>query len=115
MKYAPQVWLNFQLKSTQGLSILQFTLDLTGGVLSLAQLFLDSASTGNWSAVSTNPAKFMLGNITVLFDLVFFYQHMILYRGARKESLPGRVDDENDPLLPVRGIGPQVSAEAGDD
>ncbi|KAK7706652.1 hypothetical protein SLS64_007483 [Diaporthe eres] len=113
VKYAPQAVLNFQRKSTVGMSILQFSLDLTGGILSLAQLFLDSASSGNWAAVSSNPAKFVLGNITVLFDLVFFYQHMVLYRGSRKGSSTGREDDETDPLLPTRDNGPQESVEAG--
>lgn len=113
MKYAPQAVLNFQRKSTVGMSILQFSMDLAGGILSLAQLFLDSASAGDWSGVSSNPAKFVLGNITVLFDLVFFYQHMVLYRGSRKASSTGREDGETDPLLADSGIGPQGSVEAG--
>lgn len=113
VKYAPQAVLNFQRKSTVGMSILQFSLDLTGGILSLAQLFLDSASAGDWSAVSSNPAKFVLGNITVLFDLVFFYQHMVLYRRSRGASSTGREDGETDPLLPARDNGPRGSVEAG--
>jgi cystinosin len=82
VKYAPQAWLNFQRKSTRGLSILQFTLDLTGAVLSLAQLTIDSVHGGDWSAVLANPAKLALGNVTVFFDLLVFFQHFYLYRGA---------------------------------
>lgn len=99
VKYAPQAWLNFQRKSTHGLSMLQFTLDVTGGILSLAQLFLDSAGNGNLSAAFSNPAKLMLGNITILFDVLFFCQHYIIYRN-KESSHKAR---ETDPLLPARG------------
>lgn len=114
VKYAPQALLNFQRKSTRGLSILQFTLDLTGGVLSLAQLFLDSASTGNWSAISANPAKFVLGNITVFFDVLCFYQHFYLYRGAVEDPLPDLKDGETDPLLPGPSTTTQTLVEPRD-
>lgn len=115
VKYAPQAWLNFQRKSTRGLSILQFTLDFTGGVLSLAQLFLDSATSGNWSTVSANPAKFALGNVTVFFDVLCFYQHFFLYRGAVDDSLPAFESGETDPLLPGPITTTQAPREPRDD
>ncbi|KKY31183.1 putative lysosomal cystine transporter [Diaporthe ampelina] len=100
VKYAPQIWLNIRRKSTRGLSISQFTLDLTGAVLSLAQLFLDASRGGDWSAVLANPAKFALGNVTVFFDLVAFFQHYYLYRGAVDDALPAdKLDAEREPLL----------------
>ncbi|KAL1862923.1 hypothetical protein Daus18300_008253 [Diaporthe australafricana] len=101
VKYAPQIWLNIRRKSTRGLSIFQFTLDLTGAVLSLVQLFIDSVQGGDWSAVLANPAKFALGNVTVFFDLVAFFQHYYLYRGAVDDALPDdKADGETEPLLP---------------
>lgn len=112
VKYAPQIWLNIRRKSTRGLSISQFSLDLTGAVLSLVQLFIDAAQGGDWSAVLANPAKFALGNVTVFFDLVAFFQHYYLYRGAVDDALPAdKVDTETEPLLPshARRTTPQTS------
>lgn len=103
VKYAPQIWLNIRRQSTRGLSISQFSLDLTGAVLSLVQLFMDAAQGGDWSAVLANPAKFALGNVTVFFDLVAFFQHYYLYRGAVDDVLPAdKSDAEREPLLPSR-------------
>lgn len=100
VKYVPQVWLNIQRKSTQGLSISQFTLDLTGAVLSLLQLILDSVRGGDWLVVVANPAKFALSNVTIFFDLLFFFQHFYLYRGIADIDLTALgVADETDPLL----------------
>lgn len=103
VKYAPQAWLNFQRKSTKGLSITMFTLDLTGAILSLIQLVIDSASGGDWSGVLGNPAKFALGNVTLFFDLLFLYQHYFLYRGAAEDGLPdAKLTGAAEPLLTGR-------------
>lgn len=72
--------------------MLQFTLDLTGGILSLAQLFLDSFENGDLSSAFSNPAKLMLGNITVFFDLLFFGQHYLMYRDNRENSEAGETE-----------------------
>jgi cystinosin len=82
IKYTPQVAANFRNKSTVGWSIWQILLDFAGGVLSIAQLVLDSALQGDWSGVTGNPVKFALGNVSMLYDLVFFTQHFVLYRGS---------------------------------
>ena len=55
-------------------------LDFAGGWLSLAQLCIDSALENDWSGVTGNPVKFGLGNITIVFDVVFMLQHYVLYR-----------------------------------
>lgn len=82
IKYTPQVVVNYRNKSTVGWSIWQILLDFAGGVLSIAQLVIDSAMQGDWSGVTGNPVKFALGNVSMLYDLVFFTQHYVLYRGA---------------------------------
>lgn len=87
VKYVPQAWVNYKRKSTVGWSIAQILLDLTGGVLSLVQLILDSSFKSDWSGVTGNPVKFLLSNITIFFDLIFIVQHYILYRDV--------VDDED--------------------
>ncbi|KAA8643552.1 putative L-cystine transporter [Aspergillus tanneri] len=79
VKYVPQAWVNYKRKSTDGWSIVQILLDLFGGVLSLVQLVLDSSFQNDWSGITGNPVKFLLSNVTILFDLVFVVQHYILY------------------------------------
>ncbi|KUI71171.1 hypothetical protein VM1G_07124 [Cytospora mali] len=86
IKYTPQVVANFRNKSTVGWSIWQILLDFAGGVLSIAQLVLDSALQGDWSGITGNPVKFALGNVSMVYDLVFFSQHYVLYRGAEGKS-----------------------------
>ncbi|KAF3004536.1 hypothetical protein E8E14_000334 [Neopestalotiopsis sp. 37M] len=105
VKYLPQAWLNYRRKSTQGLSMLQFTLDFTGALLSLLQLVIDSIHGGDWSGVLGNPAKFALGNVTLFFDLVFYFQHYYLYREVVVDNVHSRPGSshlppgETDPLL----------------
>ncbi|KAI0975669.1 putative cystinosin [Xylaria arbuscula] len=100
VKYTPQVWLNYRRKSTGGLSILQFTLDLGGALLSILQLVIDSAHAGAWSNVLGNPVKLALGNATLLFDLAFYVQHFYLYRNAENgRSTDVAILPEEQPLL----------------
>jgi cystinosin len=102
IKYAPQVLLNYKRKSTRGLSIFQFTLDLTGAILSLLQLGMDSTSNGDWSSVLNNPAKFALGNVTLFFDVIFYIQHYCLYPASWKHDEGGAKlvsEDSTEPLL----------------
>lgn len=67
-------------------------LDFAGGWLSLAQLCIDSALQNDWSGVTGNPVKFGLGNITIVFDIIFMVQHYVLYRHT-----PGKtVEDEEE-------------------
>ncbi|KAL8694876.1 MAG: hypothetical protein Q9218_000540 [Villophora microphyllina] len=84
VKYCPQMYTNYTLKSTTGWSIEQILCDVLGGVLSVAQVCLDSLlAGGNWEGVTGNPAKFALGNITIVFDTVFLMQHYWWYRHSR--------------------------------
>ncbi|KAI9367483.1 PQ loop repeat-domain-containing protein [Aspergillus egyptiacus] len=98
VKYVPQAWVNYKRKSTRGWSIVQILLDLTGGVLSLVQLILDSAFQNDWSGITGNPIKFLLSNVTILFDLIFMVQHYILYRNAEDKD-KRRDPDVYRPLL----------------
>ncbi|KAL4739187.1 PQ loop repeat-domain-containing protein [Aspergillus similis] len=86
VKYVPQAWVNYKRKSTRGWNIVQILLDFTGGVLSLAQLVLDSAFQDDWSGIAGNPIKFLLSNVSIFFDLLFMVQHYILYRGAEDKD-----------------------------
>lgn len=101
VKYVPQAWLNYKRKSTTGWDIRQILLDLTGGVLSLAQLVLDSSFEADWSGVTGNPIKFLLGNVTVVFDVLFVYQHYVLYKSRTEpeEDDDNKAPDVRSPLL----------------
>lgn len=91
VKYAPQLMYNFRNRSTKGWSIWQILLDFLGGILSIAQLVMDSWLQGDWSGVTGNPVKFALGNVSMLYDLVFMAQHYVLYRDDDKVK-EGEVD-----------------------
>lgn len=82
IKYAPQAVVNYRNRSTEGWSIYGFWCDFVGGVLSIAQLVIDSYMQGDWSGLTGNPVKLLLGNVSIAYDFVFFTQHYVLYRGA---------------------------------
>ncbi|KAG9762578.1 hypothetical protein KCU73_g1849, partial [Aureobasidium melanogenum] len=90
-KYAPQAWYNYKIKSTAGWAIDMIWLDFIGGIMSLLQLIIDSAMQADWSGITGNPAKLFLAVFSLCFDMVFFVQHYVLYRG---KALP--VDDEDE-------------------
>ncbi|KAK7565330.1 L-cystine transporter [Phyllosticta citricarpa] len=105
VKYIPQVWINYKRKSTVGWSIDTILLDISGGILSNLQLFIDSALEGDWSGITGNPVKFGLGNVSILFDVIFLIQHYALYRNATKVvevQARNERDGEHRPLLQDR-------------
>ncbi len=104
----PQVLVNYQRKSTVGWSIDQILLDFAGGILSIAQLVLDSSLQQDWSGIMGNPIKLGLGNVSIAFDLVFFLQHFVLYREAR--LLADGADDDVDGLLAADGGIPSLAS-----
>lgn len=92
----PQVLTNYRNSSTHGWSIAQVLLDFAGGLLSIAQLGIDSYLQHDWSGVTGNPVKFALGNISIFFDVIFMVQHYFLYRGRKGEAF---AEGEEDPLI----------------
>ena len=101
----PQVALNYKRQSTVGWSIGTILLDLAGGVLSMLQLVLDSSLQSDWSGITGNPVKLLLGNVTIFFDAIFCIQHYVLYRDNRDttdlKGTPG--PGEQSPLLVGQG------------
>ncbi|KAL6910970.1 PQ loop repeat domain-containing protein [Trichoderma evansii] len=93
VKFTPQILANYRNKSTHGWSIWQIILDVVGGVLSLAQLGIDSYLEHDWSGVTGNPIKLALGNCSLVFDSIFITQHYVLYRSKG-------TSDEEQRLLP---------------
>lgn len=80
MKYCPQAYLNFKRKSTVGWSIGNVLLDFTGGSFSLLQMFLLAYNYNDWTSIFGSPTKLGLGLLSIFFDLIFMFQHYILYR-----------------------------------
>lgn len=85
VKYMPQVYLNWKRQSTVGWSLHNVILDFTGGFFSFGQMiargkFGDSDS-------GFNIVKFLLAVIAMIFDLIFLFQHYVLYRSAWEQEL----------------------------
>lgn len=99
LKYFPQAILNYRRRSTEGWSIANVTLDFAGGVLSVAQAFMDCSLSGDWSSVTGNPVKFGLGFVSIVFDVIFMFQHYVLY--PRRED--GSLSSES-PSSPLLGL-----------
>jgi cystinosin len=59
-------------------------------------LVLDSSLQSDWSGITGNPVKLLLGNVTIFFDLIFAVQHYILYPDAPDTK---SLDGETRPLL----------------
>ncbi|KAF2192753.1 PQ-loop-domain-containing protein [Zopfia rhizophila CBS 207.26] len=102
VKYIPQAWVNYKRKSTSGWSIWPILLDLAGGVLSIAQLIIDSSLQNDWSGLTGNPVKFGLGNVSIGFDIIFICQHYVLYRTPAKDREEEAWQNERQGLLAPR-------------
>ncbi|KAH7282396.1 hypothetical protein KP509_35G028900 [Ceratopteris richardii] len=86
IKYIPQAWMNYQLKSTVGWSIGNILLDLSGGVANFLQMGVQSIDQGSTQNFSGNIGKLLLSLIVIAFDLLFIVQHYILYWRSRVSS-----------------------------
>lgn len=79
VKYSPAVYWNYKRQSTKGWSIFNIVLDLVGGSFSLAS---GSISVQN----GLNVTKLFLAILTVVYDLIFVFQHYVLYRGNDRKA-----------------------------
>uniref|UniRef100_A0A1B6FXE4 Cystinosin homolog n=2 Tax=Cuerna arida TaxID=1464854 RepID=A0A1B6FXE4_9HEMI len=93
IKYIPQAFMNYQRKSTVGWSIGNVFLDFTGGLLSMGQMLMNAYNYNDWVSIFGDPTKFGLGLFSVVFDILFIFQHYILYRepSAKAYDLTFRV------------------------
>uniref|UniRef100_A0A182TFS6 Cystinosin homolog n=1 Tax=Anopheles melas TaxID=34690 RepID=A0A182TFS6_9DIPT len=80
IKYFPQAYMNYRRKSTEGFEIMNRLLDLAGGLFSILQMVINAWNFDDWRSIGGDPVKFGLGIFSILFDLVFMFQHYILYR-----------------------------------
>jgi cystinosin len=94
VKYIPQMYMNYKRGSTIGWSIYPMMMDFAGGITSLAQLVIDSSLQRDWTGILGNPVKFGLSNVTIGFDIIFLYQHYVLYRHSVKDNEEEEQDRE---------------------
>lgn len=81
-------------KSTEGWSIGNVLLDLTGGSLSMLQMMLQGVNNSDFSNIFGDPTKFGLGLFSIIFDVLFIVQHYVLY--PNKPGYRAQLDDYND-------------------
>lgn len=90
IKYSPAAYWNYKRKSTKGWSIFNIIFDLIGGVFSFASGSL-SVSNG------LNVTKLVLAILTIIYDLIFMFQHYCLYNKKQKpESLEKLASEHED-------------------
>jgi cystinosin len=68
-KYTKQAMLNWRRRSTKGWNIWYNFLECAGGALSMLQVVLDSIDMNDLTGITGNLAKFVLGLMTIFFDV----------------------------------------------
>ena len=73
IKYSPQVYLNYQRKSTLGWSIGNVILDFGGGLFSLLQLIIEAVGNGKPIIAdgAFNVVKFSLSILSIVYNIIF--------------------------------------------
>ncbi|KAJ3599841.1 hypothetical protein NHX12_033795 [Muraenolepis orangiensis] len=89
IKYTPQAYMNYRRKSTGGWSIGNVLLDFVGGTFSILQMLMKSYNNDMWGLILGDPTKFLLGLVSILFDILFMVQHYCLYRPTRHYKAVG--------------------------
>ena len=77
--------MNWKDKSTVGWSIENVLLDFSGGMLSMLQQVLSAYNTDDWTFVTENVPKLIIGMESMVICIIFIIQHYALYKG--NESL----------------------------
>lgn len=105
IKYMPQAYSNCKRKSTIGWNIHNMLLDFTGGFFSFAQNFVEylkgkyPSSINDGEPKGLNIAKYALSYITMFFDIIFIFQHYVLYRNSNSD-----LNQKSPPLIQDEGI-----------
>jgi hypothetical protein len=98
IKYTPQALLNAQRQSTEGWSISNVLLDLSGGLLSFGQVGLNAAARADLSLITGTPAKLGIALLSVAFDALFIAQHYVWYSGSNASA--GSAGQQHDAAPP---------------
>ena len=93
IKYIPQIYWNYERKSTEGWSIFNVLMDVTGGVLSFTQMGLELIFI---EGTPVNLVKIFLGSAALLYDAIFILQHYFWYKTNKWQN---EEDEENKNIL----------------
>ena len=93
-----QAYYNYRRKSTSGWSIGNVLLDFTGGILSIAQMFILAYNFDDWTSIFGDITKFGLGLFSVVFDIFFMFQHYVWYKGHANYVPVVSVHEESQPF-----------------
>jgi cystinosin len=85
IKYVPQICLTYRRKTSVGWNIANVLLDISGGLLSVAQELFDAGEKGDWVSIAGNPIKFGLGTFSVVYDIIMLVQHYCMYAENNKK------------------------------
>lgn len=99
IKYIPQAFMNFGRKSTVGWSIGNILLDLTGGLFNFAQMAVQSIDQDTWVNFYGNIGKTLLSLEVIFFDLLFIFQHYVLYPVKKEDMHPTIIEERVEPLV----------------
>ena len=91
-----QVLLNMRRRSTVGWSVQQVLLDCFGGITSIFQLLLEAIVLHDFSLVFGDPIKFLLGLVSIAYDVVLLVQHYYLYAVCRQSGQQPSVDKDTE-------------------
>lgn len=91
IKYMPQAVINHRRGTTDGFNMHNVLLDFTGGSLSVAQLILDCWVLDDWSGITGDLVKFLLGLTSMVFDVVYVLQHYVCFSARNRELLRRRL------------------------
>lgn len=96
IKYIPQAWMNFRRNSTDGWSIGNILLDLSGGLANFAQMGVQSIDQYSLKNFYGNVGKLLLSLEVVIFDILFILQHYVFYPKVKVEEdeLPVEANQE---------------------
>ncbi|OAY29568.1 cystinosin homolog [Manihot esculenta] len=96
IKYIPQAVMNFMRKSTDGFSIGNILLDFLGGMANYAQMTAQSVDQHSWVNFYGNIGKTLLSLVSIFFDLLFMFQHYILYSDKKKQHSSPEIKGEGE-------------------
>jgi len=86
IKYPSQVVFNYDRQSTQGMNVLGFVMDLTGGTAAIAQNLSDSIVFNDFAFMTANLPKVIVAGSSVFWDVFLIIQGYFLY--PNREPLP---------------------------
>ncbi|PON44044.1 Lysosomal cystine transporter [Parasponia andersonii] len=109
IKYTPQAFMNFKRKSTKGFSIVYILCDFSGGVANFGQMTVQSMDQNSWVNFYGNIGKLLLALISIFFDLIFIFQHFLLY-STKREMIPSKTSKEEEEPL-IRPCGHHAESE----